>query len=107
VSLTLLLEMLRYRRRTYIGEGFSVRIRSMVREGVSVSYKRQDMTLDIKGDRTGKNWEQLQLSIPEEIGRTKAIQIALDLETAFIEMNYQYAITQGLETLRKSKKVKS
>jgi len=99
-------EMLGYRRRTYTDDEFSVQIKSMHREGISVSYKRQGTTLDIRGERTDKKWEGLQMSISEEIVRDRAEQIALDLEKAFREMNYEYTIIQGLKTLATSKKVK-
>jgi len=99
----LLLELLGYRRRRYRGDGFSVQIKSKVREGISVIYKRHGVTLDLRGERTGKGWKGIQVSIPREIETAEACQIASDVETALRGMDYEYVIVRGPETLAKSK----
>jgi hypothetical protein len=84
-----------------------VRIKSLVREGIAVTYERQGMSLVLIGEHTGRKWEELQVSLPTKIENAEASQIALDIETAFKELKYKYVITQGLKTLAKSEEVKS
>jgi hypothetical protein len=95
--------LLGYRSRTYSSDDFSVQIKSLKREGVLVTYVRDGTRLDITGERTGRKWEAVQLSIPKEVEMGQIAQIASDLETAFQAMDYEYDITSGLQTLARSK----
>jgi hypothetical protein len=98
------LRALGFRRQKYSSHIFSVEIKTMVRGGVSIVYKREGITLELGGERTGRNWERIQVSIPLDIDLTQASQVARDLVTALNEMNYEYDITRGLETLARSKR---
>lgn len=99
-----LLKLLGYRPRKYSGDGFSVEIQSLVREGVLVIYRRPNMSLDLVGERTGRKWGRIQIEVPENDGMTRVSQIALDLEAAFKAMDYEYDISSGLEILARSQK---
>jgi hypothetical protein len=100
-----LLRVIGYRRRKYNGHGFSVQIKSEVREGVSIVYKRHEVSLVLKGERTRRKWEGIQVSIPMDVERAQASQVVLDLKTAFGEMDYEYDIARGLETLARSRQI--
>jgi len=99
-----LLKLLGYRARKHSGDGFSVEIRSLVREGILVIYTRSGMSLDLVGERTGRKWETIQVEIPRKDDMAQVLQIAADLKSAFRAMNYEYDIVSGLETLARSKK---
>jgi hypothetical protein len=101
--LSFLPKLLGYRPRKYRDDQFSVQIKSMAREGVAVFYKRNEVSLELKGERTGSKWEGIQVIIPSEVEITRVPQMAQDLETALRAMDYEYVIVRGLETLAKSK----
>jgi hypothetical protein len=102
--LNLFLKLLGYRPRKYSGDGLSVEIKSLVREGILVIYKRSGMSLNLIGERTGRKWETLQVEVPRKDDVAQVSQIAADLERAFRAMDYEYDISSGLETLARSKK---
>ncbi len=85
-----LLEMLGYRRNTYRGSDFSVRVKPRVREGVSITYQRAGAKVELLGERYGKGWNGIQTRIPYGTEGAQAAQMAADLETAFREMNYEH-----------------
>ena len=87
-----LFKLLGYREREYRGDGFSVRIESIVREGISVIHTRNGTSLNLMGERIGKHWEGIEVHIPPELDTTQTSQIVHDLETAFQAMQYGYVI---------------
>jgi hypothetical protein len=96
-----LLKLLGYRDLKYRGNDFSVRIKTTVREGVSVLYMREGMSLNLSGERIGRKWEGIEMHIPPEVGAGQTPQIVRDLETAFGAMRYGYVIARktGIEVV--------
>jgi hypothetical protein len=89
-----LLELLGYREREYRGDDFSVRIESIMREGVSVVHSRHGVRLNLSGERIGGKWEGIEVHIPQEVEAAQVPSIADDLEVAFRAMGYGYVITR-------------
>lgn len=81
-----------YRDREYRGSDFRVRIKPIMREAVSVIYTRDGSTLELSGERIGRRWEGVQVSIPCEVQQERASEVARDLETAFQALGYGYVI---------------
>jgi hypothetical protein len=96
-----LLEILGYRRRRYSGDGFSIHIRSLSREGICIAYNRGGLRLDMVGEQTGRS-KGIGLSIPQNVDEVSAKQIVTDLEVGFKAMKYEYDIEQGLKLLARS-----
>ena len=90
------LKLIGYKDRKYQGTEFSVRIKPVFREVLSVLYERGPVLLNLNGEYIGK--EGIQVHIPEEFEITKAMQIAKDLETAFESMEYGYLIVRSTGT---------
>jgi hypothetical protein len=88
------LKLLGYRNRKYRGVDFSVRINPEVREGLSVIYTRKGATLRLRGERIGRNWEGIEVHIPQEVEVTEMSHLVGDLETAFRAMKYAYVIAR-------------
>jgi hypothetical protein len=97
-----LLKLLGYRQRQYQGDGFSVRIKSKFREGVSLDYESDGKSYEFLGERSGKRWEGIRVAVPSAMTGDQAREIARDLEIAFKAMDYKYVIEHGLETLGQS-----
>jgi hypothetical protein len=89
-----LLRLLGWRELEYRGHDFSVRIESMVREGVSVIYRRQGAALNLSAERIGRKWEGIEVHIPPEVEVGQVNQIVRDLEIAFGAMQYGYVIAR-------------
>jgi len=62
-----LLRLLGLREVEYRGHDFSVRTEPTVREGVSVTYRREGAGLNLSADRIGKKWEVIEVHIPPEV----------------------------------------
>jgi hypothetical protein len=96
-----LLKMLGYRDRDYHGDQFSVRIDPQIREGVSVIYTRSGISLTLSGERIGRKWEGIEVHVPGDLDSEQAVQVARDLEAAFMGLGYDYVIARktGIETV--------
>lgn len=90
-----LLKLLGYRDNEYRGSDFSVRIESLIREGVSIVHTRQATTLNLSGERIGRKWEGIEVHIPQDVGPAQVTQIVRDLEIAFLAMRYSYVIARN------------
>ncbi len=89
-----LLKLLGYRDREYRGNDFSVQIKPANREIVSVVHTRQGTSLDLSGQRIGREWGGIEVLIPQDVGAAQVPQIVRDLETAFAAMQYGYVIAR-------------
>lgn len=87
-----LLKTLGYRDSEYRAGNLHVRIRTIAREVVSVIHTRQEISLNLDGQRIGRKWEGIEVHVPQDVGVEKASQIAFDLEAAFQSMGYGYVI---------------
>jgi hypothetical protein len=87
-------KMLGSRGREYRGPGFSVRVKPTVREAVSIIYTHQGITLNLDGERCGKEWERIEVRIPQEFDGEQTARIVCHLETAFQELGYGYVIAR-------------
>jgi len=96
-----LLKLLGYRDREYRGDDFSVRIKPIAREGVSITHTRNGIRLDLGGERIGKKWEGIEVHLPQKVDPARVSQIGRDLETAFRAMRYGYVIAHlaGMEVV--------
>jgi hypothetical protein len=78
----------------YRGNGYCFRVKCVVREVVSVEYSRGEYSLTLGGERFGKRWESIAVSIPQDVDREEATQIASDLAIGFEAMNCAYIINR-------------
>ena len=88
-----LLKLLGYRDLKYRGNDFSVRIKPTVREGVSIIYTRQGNDLNLIGERTGRQWQDIEVLIHSEVEITEAPKRPL-LSNCFGTMPYGHVITR-------------
>jgi hypothetical protein len=93
-----LFKALGFRDRVYRGSDFSVRVKPVFREVVSVIHTRQGTTLTLNGEMIGKKWEGIALLVPEEIDPGAVSSIVSDLELAFVAMGYGYVISRKAGT---------
>jgi len=91
-----LLKLFGHRAREYRGVDFSVRIKPIFREAVSVIYTRQDKTLNLGGERIGRKWQGLSVQLAADLEESQVAQIVRDLEAAFIALQYGYVITRKI-----------
>jgi hypothetical protein len=83
-----LFKLFGYGDREYRCVDFSVRIEPIFREVVSVAYARHNKTANLGGERIGKRWQGIAISIPPEIPPDEVPQMVRDLELAFAAMGY-------------------
>ncbi len=83
-----------YRDSEFDGDDFSVRIKPIMREAVSVVYTRHPASFNLSGERIGRKWEGVQVWIPQEVEAARVPQIVRDLEIAFAMMRYGYVIVR-------------
>ena len=89
-----LLKLLGYHDRGYAGGDFCVNIEPRQREGLSVIHLRDGNRTELKGEGTGKKWEGIAVSIPQELDSTRTAQLVSDLVTAFRSMGYEFEISR-------------
>ncbi len=58
-------KILGYRDSEFNGDDFSVRIKPIMREAVSVVYMRHPASFNLSGERIGRKWEGVQVRIPQ------------------------------------------
>jgi hypothetical protein len=87
--------------REYRGPDFSVRMETIFREVVAVIYTRNGSSLKLSGERFGRKWETISVSIPEGVEAGQLPSIVNDLKIAFEALRYDYLITRktGIETV--------
>jgi hypothetical protein len=73
---------------------FSVRFEPIMREVVSIFYKRQDSVLALDAEYIGKKWEALSVILPENLDAQQSPQLVHDLETALLKLGYGFVITR-------------
>jgi len=80
---------------------FSLRIESIFRENISVSYTRGSKYFNFEGERFGKKWGAIQVFISQDIDQTELQQLVRDLETALKAMRFEYVIVRraGVEII--------
>ena len=91
-----LLKIFGYRAREFRGDDFSVRIKPVFREAVSVIYTREGKMLTFGGERIGRRWEGIALQLSPDLGDSELAQIVRDLETAFLALRYGYVIDRKI-----------
>lgn len=84
------------RAREYRGDDFSVRIKSVFREAVSVIYTRQGRTLTFGGELIGSKWQGISVQLAPDLEESQVTQIVRDLEAGFIALKYGYVITRKI-----------
>jgi hypothetical protein len=93
-----LLRKMGYRDRTYRGVDFSVRIKKVFRELVSIIYTRGGTSIKLSGQYIGQHWEGIEVHIPRQIEAEQVSRISSDLETAFQAMHRRYLIVGSAGT---------
>jgi hypothetical protein len=91
-----LLKLFGHRAREYRGDAFSVRIKPIFREAVSVIYTRRDKTLNFGGERIGRKWQGISVQLAADLEESQVAQIVRDLETAFVALQYGFVITRKI-----------
>jgi hypothetical protein len=91
-----LLKLFGHRAREFRGDAFSVQIKPIFREAVSVIYTRPDKALNLGGERIGRKWQGISVQLAADLEESQVAQIARDLEAAFIALQYGYVITRKI-----------
>jgi len=87
-------KLLGYRGREYRGKDFSVRIKPIFREVISVIHTRRGISLNLDAELIGKKWEGIEVIIPEQRDAVQISELVRDLETAFQAMGHGYVIAR-------------
>ena len=77
---------------------FSVHLKPLFRENVSVIYTRGGTSLAFAGQRIGRKWKGIEVHIPAQFESERVPQIVADLETAFRALGEGYVIARGSQS---------
>lgn len=91
-----LLKIFGARAREYSGDDFSVRIKPVFREAVSIIYTRHGKTLTFGGESIGKKCEGIAVQLSADQEDSQLTQTVHDLEAAFASLRFGYVITRKI-----------